>query len=55
MNSNIKSRVSDKTSTMEKVTAMGFVGVAFSAVFLVMHRDDILAGRLVEVVASYFT
>ncbi|MEM8657476.1 MAG: hypothetical protein AAFV27_08220 [Pseudomonadota bacterium] len=48
-----KSRVSDKTSAGEKLTAIGFVSLAFAAVFLSVHKEDVLAGRIVEVVMAY--
>ncbi len=50
-----KSRVSDKTSTGEKVTAIGFVAIAFAAVFLGLHKDEVMAGQLVDVVVSYLS
>ncbi|MEM8870861.1 MAG: hypothetical protein AAGB10_12575 [Pseudomonadota bacterium] len=52
---NSKSRVSDKTSAGEKLTAIGFVFLAFAAVFLSVHKEELLAGRIVEVALSYLS
>lgn len=42
-----------KQDSGEKITAVLFVLVAFAAVFVGVHKDDIMEGRLMEVLASY--
>ncbi|WP_154446470.1 hypothetical protein [Halovulum marinum] len=42
-----------KQDSGDKITALLFVAVAFAAVFVGVHKDDIVEGRLIEVLTSY--
>ena len=42
-----------KQGAGEKMTAIGFVMVAGCAIFLSMHKEAVMEGRIFEVLASY--
>ncbi|NNU80766.1 hypothetical protein HMH01_09985 [Halovulum dunhuangense] len=43
------------TSLTEQFLAIGFVLIACLAVFGVLHKDEIMAGEIDQVVASYIS
>lgn len=41
------------TSATEQFLAIAFVACAFAAGFLVLHKEEIMAGEIDQVIASY--